>query len=133
MAEALARKISKGLAENDIEVSSAGTAAWPGDGASREAVEALARMGVSLGGHRASRLTAGAVREADLVLTMTAAHRDYVKSLVPEASGKTFTLGEYAGAPGDVPDPIGQPLDKYVECARMLEDLITRALRRVRG
>lgn len=134
MAEALARKITKDLTvNNDIEVSSAGVAAWPGDRASREAVEALARMGVNLSGHQASRLTAEAVQGADLILTMTSAHRDCVINLVPSACEKVFTLTEYVGAPGDVPDPIGQPLDKYIECARMLEDLITRAVQRLKG
>lgn len=133
MAEALARKILEGRPgeKSDIEVSSAGVAAWPGDRASREAVEALAGMGVSLLEHQASRLTPEDVRQADLVLTMTGVHREYVRNLVPGVSGKVFTLAEYAGVAEDVPDPIGQGLEIYRNCARRLQDLITRALDRI--
>ncbi|BAF61007.1 protein-tyrosine-phosphatase [Pelotomaculum thermopropionicum SI] len=130
MAEAIARKVLEDRPEKNgnIEVSSAGVAAWPGDRATREAVEALAEMGVDLGGHRAARLTPEAAREADLILTMTGEHRDYVVKLVPEASGKVFTLAEYAGSGGDVPDPFGQPLEAYRNCARVLESLIEKVL-----
>lgn len=132
MAEALARKILEEHPGSGIEVSSAGVAAWPGDRASQEAVEALAGMGVDLSGHRASRLTPEAVREADLVLVMTGSHREYVKKLVPQAAGKVFTLAEYAGDAGDVPDPIGQPVESYRRCAQRLRDLIARALDRLK-
>lgn len=134
MAEGLARKIIKDLKGNiNIEVSSAGVNALPGDPPSKEAVEAAARMGASLSGLKASRLTAEAILESDLILTMTAAHRDCAINLVPSAAEKVFTLAGYTGSRGDVPDPIGQPLGKYIECASILEDLITRALQRLGG
>ncbi len=131
MAEALARKILEKRPGSGVEVSSAGVNAWPGQKASWQAVEVLAGMGVSLSEHRASRLTPENVREADIILTMTAGHRECVLNLVPEAAEKVFTLAEHAGACGDVPDPIGQPVETYRECARELEDLIVRVLDRL--
>lgn len=132
MAEAIARKMLKDrLKGKGVEVSSAGVAAWPGNRATREAVEALAEMGVDLGGHRAARLTPEAAREADLILTMTGEHRDYVLKLIPEASEKVFTLAEYAGSGGDVPDPFGQPLEAYRSCARVLESMVEKVLDRI--
>lgn len=134
MAEALARKLLEDRpgVKRDIEAFSAGVAAWPGDRAAGEAVEVLAEMGISLHEHRASRLTPEAVLEFDLILTMTAAHREYVSNLVPSAPGKVFTLAEYVGVSEDVPDPIGQSIETYRQCARRLEDLIARALDRLR-
>lgn len=131
MAEALARKILQERGRSDIEVSSAGVAALPGNPASSEAVEALAGMGVSAEEHRASRLTPEAVEEADLILTMTASQREYVRDKFPGAEGKIFTLAEYAGAGGDVPDPVGQPVETYRKCAGRLRELIIQILDRI--
>lgn len=133
MAEALARKLLENRPgeKRGVEVFSAGVAAWPGERATWEAVETLSGMGLSLHDHRASRLTPEDVREVDLILTMTAAHREYVRNLVPEAAGKVFTLAEYAGANEDVPDPIGQAIETYRQCAYRLEALISRALDRL--
>ncbi len=132
MASALARKILEERGRQEIQVSSAGIAAFPGEQASREAVQAMSEMGICLRDHRAARLTPEDVREADLVLTMTAAHRDFIKKLVPQCSEKIFTLAGYAGTgPEDVPDPLGYPLGAYRKCARKLEELIARSLARL--
>jgi len=129
MAGALARKILEERGQREIQVSSAGIAAFPGEQASREAIQVMSEMGISLHDHRATRLTPEDIREADLVLTMTAAHREYIKRLVPQCSEKVFTLADYAGAESeDIPDPLGYPLDAYRECARKLEELIARSL-----
>jgi protein-tyrosine-phosphatase len=96
----------------------------PGDSASREAVTALAEMGIDLSRHRASLLTREDVIKADLVLTMTLHHQLYVKNLVPSQAMKVFTLADYARDRGDIPDPIGQPLEAYRGCAQRLMNLI---------
>lgn len=132
MAEALARKI---LAEypdraTKLTVSSAGVAAWSGAPASKEAVEALAGMGVELKAHRATRLTPEIISRAGLILTMTRAHREQVRSILPPVAGKVFTIAEYAGFEEDVPDPIGGSIETYRLCAGRLESLITCALDR---
>jgi len=134
MAEALARKILAERPEGKgrLEFSSAGVAALTGNRASLEAVEALAGMGVDLRDHRATLLTPGIISEADLILTMTRAHREHILEIFPSAAGKVFTLAEYAGAAGDVPDPIGQPVEVYRSCAERLKDLIARAIDRLR-
>ena len=133
MAEAIARKLLEGRhgRKKVTGVASAGVAAFPGDRASREAIQALSALGLDLSGHRASRLAPEDVQDAGLVLTMTRAHRDLVRSMVPAAAAKVFTLTEYAGTRGDVPDPIGLPLAAYLQCARRLEHLIALALDRL--
>ena len=115
----------------DIEFVSAGVAALAGQPASREAVIVLAEMGIDLGRHRAALLTTEAVRQADLVLTMTAGQRQHVKKIVSSQAHKIFTLSEYAGTGEDITDPIGQPLEAYRSCARRLKDLIGRVLDRL--
>lgn len=133
MAGAVAKKLleSRPGCQWEIEFLSAGVAALAGEPASREAVAALAEMGIDLERHRAVLLTPEAVHQADLVLTMTAAHQHYVQKLVPSQAKKVFTLTGYTRAGGDIPDPIGQPLEAYRSCARRLFDLIGKVLDRL--
>lgn len=133
MAQALAERLLEGrrTCQKDIMFSSAGVAALPGEPASQEAVLALAAIGIDLGLHRASLLTPAIVNKADLVLTMTLAQQMYVKSMVPSQAEKVFTLADYARAGGDIPDPIGQPLEAYRSCASSLIDLIGKVLDRL--
>ncbi|MBO8129408.1 MAG: low molecular weight protein arginine phosphatase [Peptococcaceae bacterium] len=131
MAEGIARQLiaEKGL---NLEVMSAGVFALPGTPATEEAVEALSDDGIDISGHRATLLTKELIKEADLVLTMTAEHRRMVREMVPEYSNKIFTLAEYAGVGGDLPDPFGQPLTVYREYAGRLRGLVGAALERWR-
>ncbi len=133
MAEALAKKLlrDKPGGSSDIQFSSAGIAAFPAEPASREAVQVMSEMGTSLEQHRAVRLGREQALKADLILTMTRSHLEHVKQLFPELTERVFTLAEYAGSSGDVPDPIGQPLAGYRSCARRLEKLISGVLDRV--
>ncbi|MCG9967913.1 low molecular weight protein arginine phosphatase [Pelotomaculum terephthalicicum JT] len=133
MAEALARKIlaERPAGSGKMTVSSAGVEAWQDAPASPEALETLAGMGIDLTEHRATRLTAEIAGRAGLILTMTLAQRNYILSVFPQAAGKVFTLSEFTGADGDVPDPVGQPVAVYRRCAERLESLISRALDRL--
>jgi protein-tyrosine-phosphatase len=53
--------------------------------------------------------------------------------MVPSQTEKVFTLNEYARVAGEIPDPIGQPLEAYRICARKLTDLIGKVLDRLAG
>ncbi|OPX84373.1 MAG: Low molecular weight protein-tyrosine-phosphatase YwlE [Pelotomaculum sp. PtaB.Bin104] len=132
MAEALARKALGERPElsGKLTVASAGVAAWPGATASSEAVEVLAGMGMDLRRHRATRLTPEMISEAGLILTMTVTQRELVRRSLPSTAGKVFTITEYAGYEGDVPDPIGGSVEVYRSCAGRLESLISCALDR---
>ncbi|MDQ0285033.1 protein-tyrosine phosphatase [Desulfofundulus luciae] len=132
MAEALARDMvaRKGL-QGEIEVVSAGIAALPGSEASPQAVAVMEEMGLDLRSHRAALLTRRDVEEADLVLTMTKSHKQLIQEQAPDLAGKIFTLAEYAGRGGDVPDPFGGPVDVYRQCAGELRYLISLALDRL--
>ncbi|WP_027364401.1 low molecular weight protein arginine phosphatase [Desulfotruncus alcoholivorax] len=135
MAEALARKALAELypGRDDIEFKSAGIAALPGDGASYRAIAVMEERGIDLTGHRSSLVSPGDVEEADLVLTMTAAHRDMLLRMAPAASDKIYTLAEYAGTGGDIPDPFGLGEEAYRIAAGELNALIRDALRKFRG
>lgn len=114
MAEAL---FKEGLARHgapwasDIVVTSAGVSAAPGEPASKNACGAMESRGIDLSGHRAHRLTADDVRSADLILTMTRAHKRAVLALAPESADKLFTLKELA-ALMDAPSELRRRWDK---------------------
>jgi protein-tyrosine phosphatase len=76
------------------EVRSAGTAGWEGSGATPESVRAGAEHGLDLASHRARRLSAPTLDEADLVITMAGGHRDEIAALAPAAAARTYTLKE---------------------------------------
>ena len=130
MAEALAGRLLEDRFGNggNIMVCSAGLAAAPEEPASPFAVEAMAWKGIDMSDYRASVLTREMVQEADLVLTMTRGHLEQLDILFPGNHKKAFTLAGFAGAGSDIADPIGQSLEAYRQCARSLEEQISRVL-----
>ncbi len=92
MAEHLMRDALAARGLSGFEVSSAGTHGLVGEPIQPYAGVALGDLDSSA--FRARRLEAELVSEADLVLTSTRVHRAAAVTLVPRASGRTFTLRE---------------------------------------
>ena len=101
-AEALARA---GLAEGpqDVEFSSAGTHARDGEPINPEMVAVLP-ADLDTSAFRSRRLTTALLEDADLVVTMEAAHRTFVLDDHPAMFRKVFTLGQLAKALEQAPD-----------------------------
>jgi len=134
MAEALARKA---LADRpDWRVLSAGIGAINGQAASPHSVTALRQIGVELSGHSSKMLTGRMIREADYIFGLTRGHVEGIAMLYPEASEKLFVLREFEEGVGeldlDITDPIGGPLDGYLECRDQISSAVDAALRFVR-
>jgi len=127
MAEALFRKtvaerLGCGPEEIDqrgVVVTSAGLAAWAGGPASSGALEAMTELGADLRGHASQPLTESLVRQADVILTMTASHRAALLAQFPEAGDRVAMLSPDRR---DVIDPIGGSLDIYRSCARQISE-----------
>lgn len=119
MAEALLRDLlsKEGLA-GEYFVSSAGTVAFPGMPASHNAVQALEALGVDLSQHSSSAISDDLIDNADLILTMTASHKNSLLQLRPDAVSRIYTLTEYCEAANktDISDPFGGDLDMYIKC-----------------
>ena len=120
MAEALfnAQAKRQGLLAH---AASAGVAAMPGGAASPGACDAVALRGASLEAHRARVLTLAMLAEADLILTMTEAHRSAILQAAPKTQGKVHVLAQYAGGAGEIEDPFGGDARAYEACAQQLE------------
>ncbi|HYC78533.1 MAG TPA: L-threonylcarbamoyladenylate synthase [Planctomycetota bacterium] len=109
------------LAEAGFAVESAGTSAAPGDPATPAARAAAARLGGALADHRATRLDAARLDDADRVFVMTHDHLRTLRDRFPEAAGKAVLL-DPRGL--DVPDPFGADEDHYRLCAERLAALV---------
>ena len=142
MAEAIFKDMLK-KAGLEAEVSSAGTAVFYEGGASEQAVEAMREKGIDLSGHRSRPVGREELEKADLVLTMTRAHKRAVLDMAPDLSDKVFTLKEYVcrGEPGDeecgdgldIADPFGRPVEYYRACAEEIERALEKLVEMIKA
>jgi protein-tyrosine phosphatase len=102
------------LEARGVVVVSAGIAAAPGCPPAAEAVQVMGERGLDLTRHEAQPVTDQLVRHSDLIVTMTLSHRQAIVERWPEAAERTVLL---LPGKGDIPDPIGQTLGAYRECA----------------
>jgi len=105
---------------------SAGLYAVEGAPATGKAIAVMKEKGLSLEDHRARALSPAMIREASFLIPMTAAHRDGILFMAPEAAEKTRTLHSFGSArpDRDVMDPFGGGADTY----RLVRDEIESAL-----
>ncbi|GKV66291.1 MULTISPECIES: low molecular weight protein arginine phosphatase [unclassified Sporosarcina] len=115
-----------------VEVRSAGIYAMDGQPISANSARLLTEAGISFDGF-SNELTPADMQWAQLVLTMTAGHRDTLHRSFPDMKDKIFTLKEYAGASGglDVHDPYGGDLATYRETYMELTELIQTIARQL--
>lgn len=148
MAERLLRQmVDERLGEgaHQVIVESAGTWAADGEPGALFAETVMEEEEINLTGHRSRRLTAEMVRAADLILTMTTAHKAAVVGVVPDAAGRVFTLQEIVLgdemrkdrtldlAVGEIPDPIGGPIEGYRRCAGEIRKALVKGFERIVG
>ena len=86
------------------------------------------KLGLDLD-HPAVQISDEDCLEADLILTMTRAQADFIRNLGECAN--VYSLPEFAGEPGDVPDPFGGPESAYRRTFAVLDRLIRLALDKI--
>ena len=129
MAEALLKQLAAEIKAVKINVKSAGTAAFMGQEASRNAILAMGELGADLSNHRAQLVTAELIDEADIVLAMTESHKQQLIHMQPNASGKIYTLAQFTTRESkNISDPFGGNLDVYKECRNELTYHIKKLL-----
>jgi protein-tyrosine phosphatase len=129
MAEAILRKLiaeKMGCSPEETEqrgviVMSAGVSASPGGCAAPEAVEVMKQRGLDISRHESQPLSEKVVKQADLLLALTNAHRQAIVRRWPEASSRTAVMRMDRG---DIEDPIGAPAEVYVQCAGQIEEAL---------
>lgn len=106
------------LTEMGVMIVSAGTSAFTGAGPAAEAVAVMAERGLDLSRHESQPLSERLVRFADIILTMTQSHREFIIDQWPFAAGRVHLLSVDGH---DIADPIGGPLAQYHQCAAQIE------------
>jgi len=132
MAEAIARRIVSERSLDDVQMESAGTAAWEGAPASDGALLVAMERDLDLANHHARLLTRELVRDCDLILTMGPHHLERVEAL--GGQGKSFlltTYGSHGAEDRPIGDPFGGELDLYRETCDELEREIRRVVDRI--
>ncbi|QRN85003.1 low molecular weight protein arginine phosphatase [Clostridia bacterium] len=126
MAEAL------GMQRGEHTCSSAGIYAQPGSRASLLATQICHEHNLSLKEHRARLLNRELLDQAQLVLTMTSQHKDWILEHFGKHPG-LYTLGEYAGVDDikEVSDPFGGTISDYHVTLIQLNTLLDAVWRRL--
>lgn len=129
----MAEAILKNKQLGDIEVRSAGIFALDGGEMSERAKQILNRQNVRHQ-HTSHTVTLENLQWADLVLTMTVAHRHMILQSYPQMADKTFTLKEYVAPYGalDVSDPYGGDESIYLQTYHELNNYIERLTEKIR-
>lgn len=140
MAEGIFRAFSRQEAAlSGMAISSRGIQAFDGDPASEHSITALKKLwGIDISIHKARLLSVDDVRNANLVLTMTRQHRDFLRSRFPDKNTAIFTLKEYAypdlvleGRVLDITDPFGMPYQSYETCAKEIFDSVQEVIKKL--
>ena len=150
-AERLASAYCDRVGIADFSAASAGTRAVIGHPVHPDAECVLRTLGGDASNFAAKQLTPKIASGADLILTMTRAHRDSVLELAPNTLKRTFSLAEAAhlvrtqGAQTiadlanlrhklvtsevpDIVDPIGQSPDVFAAVGQQIADLLPPVL-----
>ena len=115
----------------DTEIQSAGLAVFAAQPASVHAADLMRDENLDISGHRSRMVTQAMAGEADLILTMTQAHKAALLARFSRCEDKTFTLGEYAGNGADIPDPFGGGRDLYRACADLIAEQLRGAIEKI--
>lgn len=104
------------------EIFSAGLCALEGAPADPLALELMWQSGIDISEHRARNIASWMMREADLVLTMDEAQKQFVISRFPAAGKKIERLGDVCNL--DIPDPYQRGLSAFCHALHLIERAI---------
>lgn len=114
MAEYLLRKMLRDRDVKEWKVKSAGISTIPGGNLSEGAAAVLKEEDIVVDDHTPKQVDEIMLKEADVVLTMTTAHKKKIKQIFNLSDNKLFTLKELIGEKNlDILDPFGQSLQIY--------------------
>lgn len=123
----MAEAILKSKSIKGVEVRSAGIYAYEGSPISEHANAVLNQENIK-SNHKSSLFNEQDAEWADLILTMTTAHKAKILYSFEEAHGKTYTLKEFAmpGDAHDIQDPFGGDFFVYKQTFEQLNEAINK-------
>ncbi len=126
MCEGYFRQLCKEAGRDDIAVGSAGICAYDGAGSSEQSAAVMREYGIDLSGFSSSMLTADLLKDADLIVAMTSAHRMHVGTILPAALDKTRLLMDFSSRSRgrNVNDPFGGDKEAYKACFEEMKEAL---------
>jgi protein-tyrosine phosphatase len=112
------------LGQMGYKISSAGTMAVEGLGASAWSIEFCSSAGADISGHRSRQVDLELVRQSDLIFAMSQRQCEYVRQMWPEAAAKCRLLDE----DGEIHDPMGGTKGLYEECGQRIAHALQKVL-----
>jgi protein-tyrosine phosphatase len=109
------------------QVASAGVLGHDGASAQPEARDALAALGLDLGGHTARSLDDALLGEATLLLAVDSGTRRVLAARLSD-DARLASLAELAGVARDIPDPFRMQVGVWLTYAREIEGMLDAAL-----
>lgn len=107
--------------DGSVRVRSAGLDALVDAPPDPEAVRLLREQGIDIAAHRGRQVTPEMACEADLILVMDAAQKEWCTQLAPSSRGRIFLLGHWlAEPPLEIEDPYHQGPETF---QRVLKDI----------
>lgn len=131
MAEGYMRALTQGAGCEDVAVLSAGIAAAVGNSASNHAIQVLSKEKIDISKHQARQLEKAFLEASDLILTMTALHKQLILEHFPEYQKKVQTLAEASGIDGDIEDPFGGSEELYAHVAKEIQQRVELAWKKI--
>ena len=133
----MAAGIFNALAEEqglEASAKSAGVTALVSEPAAPHAHRVTGELGIDIDGHQARPVGRTSLESADLILTMTPAHRDLLHREFDGHSGKIYTLPEYAADDrgAGIADPYGHNIGAYRASVREILGYVERAVERLK-
>ena len=125
MAELYFNDLCRRAGRTDLEALSAGTCAWDGAVISNPAAAVLAEYGIESRDFHSRHLTPALADRCDLIVAMTAGHREDIAEIAPAATQKIRLLLDYDRG-GDVPDPYGGSVEHYRQVFQTMRPALER-------
>ncbi|OJU14451.1 MAG: hypothetical protein BGN88_14420 [Clostridiales bacterium 43-6] len=126
MAEAIAKKLVKDQSLLDYSIESAGVAAFEGQPAARNAIEAMKELGIDISGHTAKCMVDTVTVDTDYFVPMTAEQKLVLLSLgIAEEKILDFDR--------PIPDPYGGSRETYRACRDILMEEIKKIVDKIEG
>lgn len=135
MAQAILLKLLKERLEEEefkkYSVLSAGIFAIDGLPASDKAKEVMLLNNIDLSKHTSRQVSHDLIANADVILTMTRAHRDQLADMFPTHVQRILTIGEFIGKFEDITDPFGWGKEAYMATYKQLSEAMEEVLNKL--
>ena len=133
MAQQILKKSLKREGFYDVEIDSAGTAAYPHYAIIGDLKNVMDAEGVDYEGHTPRMIDRHIMESSDLILAATSQHIDQINERFEPPPGKVFLISEYAtGRKKDIEDPIGRGRAAYERVFEEITFYVEKIIERIK-